>query len=218
MLLAAMSSCAGPFEEGPPCGGLAKELACGDGRTCAAGRCRAADALPAPSDALRLVLEPADVAVIAGTGSAGGASLPATVVLGSTESGTVTWLFHFAPAFRDDAEVLTAVLVLEALRGSPTSLTPTHFETARILEPWQPELVSQGRAPALTVPTPAGSWNLRPGAPIRIDVTPLVSGWSKHTTNDHGIALLAEGKDAAGAVVATGISLGHGPRLEVYLK
>jgi hypothetical protein len=127
-------------------------------------------------------------------------------------------LFQFEPVFRDDSEVVTAVLVLEALVGSPAARMPTRFETARILEPWQAELVSEGRMPALTLPAQAGAWNLRPGVPVRIDVTPLVRGWSKHEASGFGIALLARGEDALGAVVSTGISAGHGPRLEVYVK
>jgi hypothetical protein len=59
---------------------------------------------------------------------------------------------------------------------------------------------------------------VRPALPVRVDVTPLVKTWTRRDAHDHGIALLAEGDDAYGAVVSTGVSHGRGPRLEVYVK
>jgi hypothetical protein len=54
--------------------------------------------------------------------------------------------------------------------------------------------------------------------PLRVDVTSLVKDWGRRDDGDHGIALLARGDDAYGAVVSTGLSQGNGPRLEVYVK
>ena len=47
--------------------------------------------------------------------------------------------------------------------------------------------------------------------PLRVDVTPLVRAWARRDADDHGIALLASGDDAYGAVVSTGVSRGHRP-------
>ena len=165
------------------------------------------------------MLAPVDFAVVASRGSGGGgASLPGAVALGRASSGTVVLLFRFAATWKDDAEVSSAFVVLDPLEGSPPSAGAVSFEMARIVEPWQPSVVSWGRAPHLDVPIVAGQARPRPSAPIRVDVTPLVRAWARRDRADHGIALLATGDDAFGAVVSTGVAQGTGPRLEVYLK
>jgi hypothetical protein len=89
---------------------------------------------------------------------------------------------------------------------------------AKVLEPWQPGVVSWGRLPRLSVPRAAGRQRPRGAGPIRVDVTPLVRDWGRRDADDHGLALLARGDDAYGALVSTGVSQGTGPRLEVYVK
>jgi hypothetical protein len=49
-------------------------------------------------------------------------------------------------------------------------------------------------------------------------VTPWVRAFARRDADDHGIALLARGDDAYGTVVSTGLSLGTGPHLEVYVR
>jgi hypothetical protein len=218
-LAAALAACAAPLDETRPCSPGGAGAACEQGRTCMVGRCRPADATPSPADALRVVLAPVDLAVVASRGSGGGgAALPSVVALGRGSSGTVVMLFRFAATWRDDAEVVSAFLVLDALAGSPPAASPITFEMARIVEPWQPAVVSWGRSPRLGVPRAAGSARARPAIPLRVDVTPLVREWARRDADDHGIALVASGDDAYGAVVSTGASLGNGPRLEVYVK
>ena len=165
------------------------------------------------------MLSPVDFAVVASRGSGGGgADLPGAVALGRASSGTVELLFRFAATWRDDAEVSSAFVVLDPLEGAPPSMSAVDFEMARIVEPWQPSVVSWGRSPRLDVPVQAGQARARPSAPLRVDVTPLVRKWARRDSDDHGIALLATGDDAFGAVVSTGVAQGTGPRLEVYLK
>lgn len=220
-LASLLASCAAPLEEGRACSGpeLGIKSPCEQGRSCVAGRCRPQDALPSPPDSVRVVLVPTDVAVVASRGSGGGgASLPETIALGREASGTVVMLFRFAATWRDDAEVVSAFVVLDALEGSPPAASETSFEMARIVEPWQAQLVSWGRQPRLGVPRTAGSLRARPSIPVRVDVTPLVREWSRRDPDDHGIALLARGQDASGAVVSMGVAQGVGPRLEVYVK
>jgi hypothetical protein len=127
-------------------------------------------------------------------------------------------LFRFAATWRDNAEVVSAFLVLEAEGGAPPATSPITFETARVVERWQSGVVSWGRQPRLSVPRAAGSVRPRPTIPLRVDVTPWVRAFGRRDADDHGIALLARGDDAYGAVVSTGLSLGNGPRLEVYVK
>jgi hypothetical protein len=210
----ALPACAAPLGDAHPC----PEAACGDGRSCVAGRCRPPESPASAADALRVVLAPADVAVVGLHGGGGGPDLPETVALGRAASGTVVMLFRFEASFREDAEVESAFLVLDPLDGTPPAVSPIAFEMARVVEPWQPETVSWGRQPRLAVPIEAGSVRARPSLPLRVDVTPLVRAWSRRDPDDHGLALLAKGDDDYGAVVSLGVTQGRGPRLEVYVK
>jgi hypothetical protein len=211
----ALTACAAPLGDAHPC----PESACAAGRACVAGRCRRDDALPAAADTLRVVLAPTDVAVVAAHGGGGGgADLPDAVALGRAGSGSVVLLFRFAATWRDDAEVASAFLVLDPLDGAPPAASPIAFEMARILSPWRAEEVSWGRQPRLSVPLTAGSMRARPTLPVRVDVTPIVRSFGKRSPDDHGLALLATGADAYGAVISMGVSQGRGPRLEVYIK
>jgi hypothetical protein len=186
---------------------------------CVAGRCRPLEAPASSGDAQRMVLAPVQTAVVASLGGGGGGEdLPDTVALGRSSGGTVVFFFRFEAGLRDDAEVESAFLVLDPLDGVPPATSPIRFEMARVVEPWRAETVSAGRQPRLAVPLDAGSARTRPGAPLRVDVTPLVRAWQKRAADDHGIALLARGDDAYGAVVSTGGTQGRGPRLEVYVK
>lgn len=237
-LSAALASCAAPLDEGRPCSaadappiaadsasadkadaGAPASAICDQGKICVAGRCRAQDVATAPADSVRHVLAPIDIAVIASRGAGGGGdNLPDVVALGKDDGGTVVMLLRFAAAWRDDAEITSAFLVLDTSPGAPPPASAIRFEMARILEAWEPAIVSWGRQPRLGVPRVAGSARARPALPLRVDVTPLVREWAKRAADDHGIALLATGSDAYGAVVSTGASQGIGPRLEVYVK
>lgn len=216
VLSAAIASCAAPLEDGRPCS-PADAAGCGEGRACVAGRCRA-EAAPSPPDAARVVLAPVDLAVVSARGRGGDGVVPDVVALGRAASGTVVMLFRFAATWRDDAEVVSAFLVLDAIDGAPPVTSPITLETARVKEGWQPGVVSWGRQPRLGVPRAAGTMRPRPTVPLRIDVTPLVREWARRDADDHGIALLAHGDDEGGALISTGLSQGSGPRLEVYVK
>lgn len=214
-LLLALASCAAPLGEAHPC----PESACGDGRTCVAGRCRSQETPPSSGEALRVVLVPAEIAVVGALGGGGGGEeLPDTVAIGRAAGGTVVFFLRFEASWREDAEVESAFLLLDPLDSAPPSTSPIRFEMARVVEPWRAAVVSAGRQPRLAVPLDAGSARARPGGPLRVDVTPLVRAWPKRGADDHGIALLARGDDAYGAVVSTGVTQGRGPRLEVYVK
>jgi hypothetical protein len=217
--LTSLPSCAAPLEDGRACSAAtAATAACEQGRSCVAGRCRAAESPPSLPDAQRVVLPPAALAVVGAFGPEGGDEVPSAVTLGRDAGGTVVMLFRFAATWRDDAEVVSAFLVLDALDGSPPATSPVTLETARVEEAWEQASVSWGRQPRLSVPRAAGAVRMRAPAPLRVDVTALVRAWSRRDKDDHGIALLARGGDAYGTVVSTGVSQGVGPRLEVYVK
>jgi hypothetical protein len=49
-------------------------------------------------------------------------------------------------------------------------------------------------------------------------VTRWVRDWGKRLADDHGLAVLADGDDAFGAVYSTGLTQGIPPRLEAYIR
>lgn len=215
-IVASLASCAARLEDGRPC---AEPGTCESGRTCVAGRCRPSETAPSPPDSLRVVLKPAGLAVIASSDSGGGGpDLPETIALGRDSSGTVVMLFRFVPTWHEDAEVMSAFIVLDPIEGGPPATRPTTFEMARIVDAWRPEAASWGRQPRLAVPKTAGSVLPHGALPVRIDVTPLVRDWVKRKPDDFGIALLAHGDDVYGTAFSTGVSRGAGPRLEVYVR
>ena len=183
---------------------------------CVVGRCRTTDTAPVAADATRLVLVPADLAVI----SSGGEDdrLAENIALGRASAGSLVVLLRYAPTWQDGAQIEAAFVVLEPLAGAPTPYGPISVETARILEPWAAETASWGRQPRLAVPAAAGRVRPGPAAPLRIDVTSIVRGWSRRAEDDHGIALLSSGDDPYGAVFTTGLTSGKPPALEVYVR
>ncbi len=211
LALLAPLGCTAATQGGPVCGD-----ACATGTLCVAGRCRPEGSSPSPSNTRRLLLEPAELAVIASR-SAAREQPPATIALGRAADGTVELLLRFEADFPKGTQIVSAFILLEPLAGAlPT--TPTSFEMARILDPWDAATVTWGRQPRLSLAALAALNHPTHDGPVRVDVTQLVREWSEGRPDDHGIALLVEGKDPIGTAYSTGMSQGHGPRLEVYLR
>jgi hypothetical protein len=196
-----------------PCGAAG---ACAAGRACVVGLCRPLDAAPSPQETTRFVLPPKDVAVIASKG--GGAGQPEAFAFGRAANGTVELLLRFEAPWGEGGEVTSAFVVLEPLDGAPAAVTPARVDAAKIIEPWSSQTVSWGRQPRLG--PFAGASSLRPSGRIaaRVDVTRIVKAWGKRQSDDHGIALIAEGDDAYGTVFTLGPTGGQGPRLEAYVR
>jgi hypothetical protein len=192
---------------------------CEAGKSCVIGRCRATDEAPAAIDTRRVILAPSAVAVIAASGARPAlAEVPETIALGRAEGGSVALLLRFEASWRDDAEVLSAFVVLDPVDSAPPASLPAVFESARILDPWEPTVVSWGRQPRLELPHLAGIIRAIPGTPVRIDVTSLVREWPQRRADDHGVALLVHGDDRVGSTFTMGITGGAGPRLEAYVR
>ncbi|WP_437937440.1 hypothetical protein [Sorangium sp. So ce341] len=206
------------------CGGApATDVCAGAGvcgsRYCVAGRCRPPSDLPSPIDARRVLLPPADLAVIAEDGGAAAApGVPDAVALGHAGAGDVVLLLRFTPTFGVDADIASAFVLLEPAPLAPPAERALTLEVARILEPWRSETATWGRQPRLSIPEAAAIVRRRPATPLRIDVTSLVRDWARRRKDDHGIAILAPGSDAVGAATSMGISQGAGPLLEVYVR
>ncbi|WP_437484000.1 DNRLRE domain-containing protein [Sorangium sp. So ce1014] len=218
LLLAAppLLGCGGaPATDAGVCAGAG---VCG-ARFCVAGRCRPPSALPSPIDARRVLLRPADLAVIAEDGDAAATpGVPDAIALGRAGTGDVVLLLRFTPTFGVDADIASAFVLLEPAPLAPPAEHAVTLEVARILEPWRSETATWGRQPRLSIPETAAIVRRRPATPLRIDVTSLVRDWARRRKDDHGIALLAPGKDAVGAAYSMGISQGAGPLLEVYVR
>ena len=204
-------------------GGPAAEVCspgtCGAGLACVVGRCRTSDASPSPTDTQRLLLPPRDVAILTSRGTSGaGSDLPAVLAFGRAGEGSLVVLLHFTATWRDDADVVGAFLLLDPLEGVVPPSNPIPIEVARILDPWSPSTVSWGRQPRLALPALAAV--IRPPAPrpLRINVTEMVRSWKQRRADDHGIALLADGRDPFGSPYSTGVTGGVGPQLEVYVR
>ena len=198
------------------------EGGCEAGKSCVVGRCRAPDEAPAATDTRRVILVPSGLAVIASSGASSSISeiseVPETIALGRAEGGTVALLLRFEASWRDDSDVLSAFVVLDPIDSAPPAAQPAIFESARILEPWQPAVVSWGRQPRLDLPKLAAVIRAIPGTPVRIDVTSLVREWPSRRADDHGLALLVHGDDRLGSAFSMGITGGAGPRLEAYVR
>ncbi|WP_237244779.1 MULTISPECIES: hypothetical protein [Sorangium] len=190
---------------------------CGS-RYCVAGRCRPPSHLPSPIDARRVLLPPADLAVLAEDGAAAAPGVPDAVALGHAGAGDVVLLLRFTPTFGVDADIASAFVLLEPAPLAPPAERALTLEVARILEPWRSETATWGRQPRLSIPEVAAIVRRRPATPLRIDVTSLVRDWARRRKDDHGIAILAPGSDAVGAATSMGISQGAGPLLEVYVR
>jgi hypothetical protein len=207
--------CSAPASEAPLCSSVG---ACSTG-LCVAGRCRADGKSPVPSDSLRVLLAPRDVAVLRPSGhSGGGPALPEAVALGREGGGDLVLLLRFAATWADDASVASAFVVLDPAPGAPPPRRAASVEVARILDPWDPSTASWGRQPRLSLPEKAGLLRNQPPSPARIEVTRLVREWQKRRPDDHGIALLIDGGDVIGTAYSMGITDGTGPVLEVYVR
>lgn len=211
LLFGCVSASKGPDS---PCSGTG---ACPEG-LCVAGRCRVEKTAPSKTGSTRVVLVPRDVAVLTANGEVEGAALPESIALGRASSGRTVILMRYVSTWREDADIESAYLIMDAIDGAPLPEAAPIVEIARILSPWSSSTTTWGRQPSLGIPEPAGSLRLMPSVPLRLDVTPSVRAWAKRERDDYGLALLVEGSDPNGVLTSTGITKGLGPHLEVYLR
>ncbi|HEY4120464.1 MAG TPA: DNRLRE domain-containing protein [Byssovorax sp.] len=214
LVLALAATACGASPSAAACGPTS---ACAQGSTCVVGLCRSSEPAPASRpEATRMVLEPIDAAVISSRGGDG--ARPEAFALGRAGAGTVELLMRFAPAWADDADVAFAFVVLAPVDGAPPPASPVRVSTARVLEAWSSDSVTWGRQPRLGPLDAAELARPASRASARLDVTRAVRAWSRLPRDEHGLAVVADGSDAFGAVYAFGFGAAPGPRLEVYLR
>ena len=183
--------------------------ACPVGTECLAQRCVPLGAEPVAPGAGRLVLEPADVAVLsAGSRREGG--LPATVTFGGAAGDEL--LVRFGGSWRPH-DVVAAFLVLDPATGAEPSADDVQLVVAPAARAWSSRgaRTSSARAPAAQALA-----RTRPPTPVRIDVTTLVREL-RGNGDAHGFVVRAAGPTARGAAYFTGAD-GLPPRLDLYLR
>ena len=158
----------------------------------------------------RLVLEPADIAVLSARSRRDG-GLPSSVTFGGAGDASEELLVRFAGNF-DARDVVAAFLVLEPTLAAEPSASDVGLEVA-LARGWSSR---DGRAASRRGPVGAAIARTRPVAPLRVDVTPQL-----HELGDPddgiGFVLRAAGPSPRGAAYSTGAD-GSPPRLDLYLR
>jgi len=190
--------------------------ACNAGQTCAAGRCARTGAEIAPTDAARIVVAPTEVAVVSAGGGDG--AIPAEIPFGWAAGGRMVVLLKFPAPWGNRARIAGAFLTFEPAPGAPPESQSVTVSVSRVLERWSASDVTWARLPRLSATETRAFAGTGPPRTLRIDVTSIVERWARGRTDDQGIALMAPPEAPVGASYSTGISGGHGPRLDVYIR
>lgn len=162
----------------------------------------------------RVVLTPSAVAALSANEHSTG--LPSEVRLGGAFGHSALFL-RFPQHWRAHGVPQRAFLVLSATpHGS--IVEPVRVQVWRASTAWLPEALHDwSDKPALAPPYVSVEAASPPPAELRIDVSEWLRFAADHPERDFGVALLAHASSGAGLSVATGVSGGRGPRLEVYL-
>jgi hypothetical protein len=183
---------------------------CASAGTCPEGQVSA--------DSLRLVAEPAKIAVISSRARPRADSLPPAVTFGGSAEGAAALYLVFPPVWRKAKHIEAAFVVLDPMPGTLPSNEDVTVEAWRVRERWDPSELSWIKQPGLTPPSSSGIARSSPPSPLRIDVTAIVSHLYSHGESDFGMVVKSGSGDAGGASFATGASGGRAPRLEVYAR
>jgi hypothetical protein len=112
-----------------------------------------------------------------------------------------------------------AFLVLSARDGAASDAGPVKLEAWRVSSPWQAESLERwSDKPALAPPFARAELHAASENEWRIDVSELVRFAAEHPDRAYGIAVLGVGGSGHGLSVATGMSGGRAPRLELYAR
>jgi hypothetical protein len=201
---------------------------CSAASECVAGQCLAKNANFPYAGTRRLVLPPADVAYLDGTGPPHGA-LPPIFTLGRADGGTSRLLLRFD--FRLDAgtTLVRASVLLDRSDATVAGLAPVALHAERVIGRWNPRTVSRSTAPPVedvrlprTLVTSSGP------TLVRVDVTDLARRWLHHDPADQGLVIVAENVTPTGVTFSLGADASpleldpsappQPPRLEVYAR
>ena len=180
---------------------------------CLAQRCATLGADPVPPAARRLVLEPADIAVVTSSPVRSG-GLPPSVTFGGPAEAAGQLLVRFGGGW-SARDVVAAFLLLEPVSSAEPSAEDVRLEVAMASSAWS----SGAAAGSVGRRGPAGGAiaRTRPPDPLRVDVTAQLHELGARTGDDHGFVVRAVTASTRGAVYSTGAA-GLPPRLDLYLR
>lgn len=205
---AALASCGGTS----PCAIAAD---CGAGTTCVLGSCQAEARVPVSDLTRRIVAFPKDAAALAERLPGSGHT---TLTMGGRAVGDAEILLAFDHGLPLDAEIEAAWIVLDGAAEATTASDWVEIEARDIPASFRGLSLDWQRRPALGRPVSTTRTRGAEGAALRLDVTELVRAWLHAGKREGRVALLARGSADFGATFATGLGVGLGPRLEIYVR
>ena len=211
---ALMWSCGGQLPGPKVCSHRAR---CKLGYACVLGRCRRNKTLPVATKSMRVSYAPEDIAEVDGNATRGPAKLGPFFLLGKKGAGETKLLMRFKVELPVETVLQRALLVLEPMPRCGRRPGYVRLELADLLAPWQSDTVSSRRLPRMSTPMFTGNHAVLPARALRLDVTSLVRQWEEHRGRYHGVALIASGTSPSGGCYSTGLMVGKGPRLELFL-
>ena len=184
------------------------DAGCGQGAACVAGRCLSRGGSPAIATAARLVYDPVD-AVYLRPGQE-----PATAGLATLGRGDGAMaLFRFSVTLAAGTSVVEAYLLMDRATDVDDDPAPVSIHAARVGSDWDSRSASWARQPLIRE---VGGSETRVGggssSVVRIEVRSLVERWRRRSSDEFGLAVMAEGKSA------TGLAFVLPARLELYVK
>jgi hypothetical protein len=198
---------------------------------CVAGLCLANEATMPYVATRRLLLAPADMALL-GPSPAPAGSLPQVLTLGR-EGGASSLLLRFDLPLEKGTTIVRASILLER-SSAAGQLAPVSLYAERVTSPWSGRTTTRSTGPALQdLRLPLT--RVDPSGPrlVRVDVTSLARLWLAHDPRDHGVLLVAADSTPTGASFALYGDVSQAdpdplaerrtehaqpPRLELYVK
>ncbi len=191
---------------------------CGSGYECLANRCAPLGSELASPTARRIVLTPANIAVVTASGQRPTLGVPGAVRFGSAQEGAAALYLRFGPLRATAPRIEHAFVLLQPLPGAPRSGDDVRVEALRVGEGWNERTLSWSNQPRVGLPASPALARAAPPSTLRIDVTELVRYQRQRSQADVAVAIKAGSGSGAGAAFATGATQGHAPRLEVYVR
>lgn len=167
--------------------------------SCVAGRCIGRGAVPSIATAHRFLYGPVDMAYLR-RGDTSNEEV-AIATMGSDDGPLL--LLRFAIQLPPETAVLEAYLLLERATEVDDDPAPLGLRAARIVEPWDSESVSWARQPRVDDwGAPVTRVDSGSGPLVRMDVRVIVQRWRRRTSDEFGVAVVADAKSTTGISVA----------------
>jgi hypothetical protein len=204
---------------------------------CVAGRCISKDATSPYVGTRRVVVRPADVAVLQRGAPTKGGELPEVFTLGAARE-AAELLLRFDLRLDKSATIVRASVLLDRSDAMMSDPFPVAVHADRVIGSWSPQTVSWSTAPPVQdVRLPRTVIASTSPSLVRVDVTDLVRLWLAHdpgtrSRDNQGVLIVSENETRTGVTFALGstslpdlqdIAAAEPgspapPRLEIYLR